>query len=135
MYLCRNGKESKGGKALAGLGGIKLFTQEQDLKLKNLLKRTYLRRWIGRLDGVGDDTEVYGNSEGKFFSRRSNSMDLARLVKMFVIHSLNSMTHACRFIVATHPNNIPLSCPSPYFKKFHKIVLFLRRFFVFVIVI
>ncbi|KAB1224755.1 hypothetical protein CJ030_MR1G017662, partial [Morella rubra] len=79
QLLQENGKESKGGKALAGLGGMKLFTQEQDMKLKNLLKRTYLRRWIGRLDGVGDDTEVYGNSEGKFFSRRSNSMDLARM--------------------------------------------------------
>lgn len=83
MHLCRKiGKETKEGKGLAGIGGLKLLTHERDGKLKNLLKRTYLRRWIGTLDVSGDDAEAYQNNEGKFFSKR-NSMDFARLVKIF----------------------------------------------------
>lgn len=85
MHFCRNiGKEIKQGKALVDIGGKKIVT-ERDGKLKNLLKRTYLGRWIGPLDVIGHEAEVHQNNEGKFFSRRSsNSMDFARLLKIFL---------------------------------------------------
>lgn len=75
--------------------GKKLDPYERDGKLTNLLKRTYLRRWIGALDGSGNKAEVYHSNEGKLFSRRSNSMDFARLVKIFLTLSLNCMMHDC----------------------------------------
>lgn len=71
------GMEIKQGKTLADIGGKKLVT-ERDGKLKNLLKRTYLGRWIGPLDIRRHEAEDQ-NNEGKFFSRRSNSMDFARM--------------------------------------------------------
>lgn len=74
--------EIKQGKTLADIGGKKLVT-ERDGKLKNLLKRTYLGRWIGPLDISRHEAEDQ-NNEGKFFSRRSNSMDFARLVNIFL---------------------------------------------------
>ena len=94
--LCRkSGQEVKRGNVLADIGGKKLLPFERDGKLKNLLKRTYLRRWIGTLDISGDEAEVYHNNEGKLFSGRSNSMDFARLVKIFVTLSLNCLMHYC----------------------------------------
>lgn len=75
----KSGQEVKRGNVLADIGGKKLLPFERDGKLKNLLKRTYLRRWIGTLDISGDEAEVYHNNEGKLFSGRSNSMDFARM--------------------------------------------------------
>ena len=56
-----------------------ILMKEIDAKLTNLLKRTYLRRWIGTLDGSGNEAEVYHNNEGKLFSRRSNSIGLCQV--------------------------------------------------------
>ncbi|XP_062176354.1 uncharacterized protein LOC133881440 isoform X2 [Alnus glutinosa] len=97
------GKEIKQGKALADIGGKKLVT-ERDGKLKNLLKRTYLGRWIGPLDVSGHEAEVHQNNEGKLFSRRSNSMDFARMKiehatlkeSMEIMEHLTSSIHRLR---------------------------------------
>jgi hypothetical protein len=106
-HFCRNiGKEITQVKALADIGGKKLVT-ERDGKLKNLLKRTYLGRWIGPLDVIGHEAEVHRNNEGKFFSRRSNSMDFARLLNFFFFFffvrlSLNCLMHDFRCVFLMH---------------------------------
>ncbi|KAE8008127.1 hypothetical protein FH972_004667 [Carpinus fangiana] len=97
------GKEVTQVKALADIGGKKLVT-ERDGKLKNLLKRTYLGRWIGPLDVIGHEAEAHRNNEGKFFSRRSNSMDFARMKvehatlkeSMEIMEHLTSSIHRLR---------------------------------------
>lgn len=91
----KSGQEIKQGKGLADIVGKKLVPYERDGKLTNLLKRTYLRRWIGTLDGSGNEAEVYHNNEGKLFSRRSNSMDFARMKieHATLKESMESMEH------------------------------------------
>ncbi|KAA8545768.1 hypothetical protein F0562_020781 [Nyssa sinensis] len=72
-------QEIKQGKLLADIGGKRIF-QERDGKLKNLLKKTYLRRWIGTLDPNGDEAEAHLNYEGNAANRRTNySLDFARM--------------------------------------------------------
>ncbi|XP_075673958.1 uncharacterized protein LOC142643291 isoform X4 [Castanea sativa] len=94
-YNRKSGQEIRQGKGLADIVGKKLDPYERDGKLTNLLKRTYLRRWIGTLDGSGNEAEVYQNNEGKLFSRRSNSMDFARMKieHATLKESMESMEH------------------------------------------
>ncbi|XP_057496676.1 uncharacterized protein LOC130781488 isoform X1 [Actinidia eriantha] len=66
------------GKLVPG-SGEKQFVQERDGRLKNLLKKSYLRHWIGTLDSPGDDAEARLNYEGNVSDRRSNNMDIARM--------------------------------------------------------
>ncbi|KAJ7967588.1 Myosin heavy chain-like protein [Quillaja saponaria] len=77
LLLENLGQQKKQGK-FADIGKSKLATHEQDGKLRNLLKKTYLRRWIGSIDVNGKETDD-PTIEGKFFCRRSNSMDFARM--------------------------------------------------------
>ncbi|KAL2460332.1 myosin heavy chain-related [Abeliophyllum distichum] len=50
----------------------------KDGRLKNLLKRTYLRNWVVGFDG--NHAEAHGNPEGNFTERKSNyNMDFARM--------------------------------------------------------
>ena len=76
----------KPGKLVAG-SGEKQFVQERDGRLKNLLKKSYLRHWIGKLDSPGDDAEAHLNYEGNVSDRRSNNMDIARFAQTFVMLS------------------------------------------------
>lgn len=72
--------DMKQGNFLADIGEKRNATLERDGKLKNLLKKTYLRRWIGALDYSGNQAEAHLNSEGNFSGRKSNySMDFARM--------------------------------------------------------
>ncbi|XP_052188136.1 putative WEB family protein At1g65010, chloroplastic isoform X2 [Diospyros lotus] len=48
---------------LAEIGGKKIVP-EKDGRLKNLLKKSYLRRWIGTLDSPGDEAETHMNYGG-----------------------------------------------------------------------
>ncbi|KAK4563393.1 hypothetical protein RGQ29_005780 [Quercus rubra] len=91
----KSGQEIKQGKGLADIVGRKLVPCDRDGKLTNLLKRTYLRRWVGTLDGSGNEAEVYHNNEGKLFGRRSNSMDFARMKieHATLKESMESMEH------------------------------------------
>uniref|UniRef100_A0A5B6YQB4 Putative myosin-10 isoform X1 n=1 Tax=Davidia involucrata TaxID=16924 RepID=A0A5B6YQB4_DAVIN len=70
--------EMKQGKLLADIGERRIF-QERDGRLKNLLKKTYLKRWIGTLDPNGDEAEAHLNYEGNVANRRANSLDFARM--------------------------------------------------------
>ncbi|CAK8539105.1 unnamed protein product [Lathyrus sativus] len=58
-------------------GERKLVIRESDGTLKNLLKKSYLRRWIDPLDTRGKEVVSNSNNEGKFI--RSNSVDFARM--------------------------------------------------------
>ncbi|XP_058778535.1 uncharacterized protein LOC131652633 isoform X2 [Vicia villosa] len=58
-------------------GERKLVIRESDGTLKNLLKKSYLRRWIDPLDARGKEVVSNSNNEGKFI--RSNSVDFARM--------------------------------------------------------
>lgn len=54
-------------------------SQEQDGKLRNILKKTYLNRWISK----SEDDAVYSHfpEDKTFYGRRSNhSMDFARFL-------------------------------------------------------
>ncbi|CAI8587284.1 unnamed protein product [Vicia faba] len=66
--------ESKQG---VGGGERKLVIRESDGTLKNLLKKSYLRRWIDPLDARGKEAISNSNNEGKLI--RSNSVDFARM--------------------------------------------------------
>ncbi|KAJ7946172.1 Myosin heavy chain-like protein [Quillaja saponaria] len=63
----------------AGIGESKLTTHERDGRFRNLMKKTYLRRWIGPVGVSGNEADVDPNIEGKLFTQRSNGMDFARM--------------------------------------------------------
>lgn len=57
----------KQGNVLAEVADRRLGTYERDGKLRNLLKKTYLKHWVGALDTRGNEAEA-----------QPNSMDFAR---------------------------------------------------------
>lgn len=69
-------------KGLFDTGERKVVTRERDGTLKYLLKKSYLRRWIGPppLDASGKEVDSSPDNEGKFFNQRSSSLDFARHV-------------------------------------------------------
>ncbi|KHG16396.1 hypothetical protein F383_22976 [Gossypium arboreum] len=54
--------EVKQGNVLAEVADRRIATYERDGKLKSLLKKTYLRRWVGALDTGGNEAEASPNS-------------------------------------------------------------------------
>ncbi|KAH1267848.1 hypothetical protein HKD37_01G002913 [Glycine soja] len=81
LLLEKFGHEPKQGKGVVNTGDRQLVTRERDGTLKNLLKKSYLRRWIGPLDVSGNEVDSSSNNEGKIFNHRSSSMDFARHVE------------------------------------------------------
>lgn len=81
----------KQGKVLTDVGEKRIATIERDGKLKNLLKKTYLKRWIGALDYSANQAETHLSNEGNFSGRKSScSMDFARSWKTLeVLDSMN----------------------------------------------
>ncbi|XP_059653003.1 uncharacterized protein LOC132300087 isoform X1 [Cornus florida] len=87
--------ETKQGKLSTAIGE-KSIVQGRDGRLKNLLKKTYLRRWVGTLDLNGGEAEAHLNSEGLATNRMSNySIDFARMKveNATLKESLESMDH------------------------------------------
>ncbi|WJX54557.1 hypothetical protein P8452_40426 [Trifolium repens] len=76
-------------------GERKLVIRERDGTLKNLLKKSYLKRWIGPLDVSGKEVDSSPNNEGNFFNQRSNSVDFARMKieNATLKESMDSMEH------------------------------------------
>lgn len=64
-----------------------ITAHDRDGKLKNLLKKTYLGRWVGRLDPDGDQSGVAANNnESSPMNKRPNySVVLARSVLVFLM--------------------------------------------------
>ncbi|KAB2087974.1 hypothetical protein ES319_A04G142300v1 [Gossypium barbadense] len=54
--------EVKQGNVLAEVADRRIATYERDGKLKSLLKKTYLRHWVGALDTGGNEAEALPNS-------------------------------------------------------------------------
>lgn len=81
MLFCRKViQEIKQGNPLPGTGE-KRIVQDRDGKLKNILKKTYFRKWIDPQDASGIEavTDLY--KEGTTREKVSNlSMDSARYV-------------------------------------------------------
>jgi len=70
--------ETKQGKLLAEAGENRI--QERVGSLKNLLKKTYLKRWVGAIDSPGNEAEAHLNYEGKLGDKRANyRLDVARM--------------------------------------------------------
>lgn len=57
-----------------------LATRERDGTLKSMLKKSYLKRWIGPMDVGGKEIDSSQNNEGKLFNQRSSSVEFARHV-------------------------------------------------------
>ncbi|KAF8013926.1 hypothetical protein BT93_I1706 [Corymbia citriodora subsp. variegata] len=73
------GSEMRQGRVLASTGEKKIAAHQQDGKLRNLIKRTYLRRWITAGD-FGGAVEAHPSSDGNISGRKSSdSMDIARM--------------------------------------------------------
>ncbi|XP_073220788.1 uncharacterized protein [Cicer arietinum] len=60
-------------------GERNLVIRERDGTLKNLLKKSYLRRWISPVDVGGKEVDSSPDNEGKSFIQRSSSVDFARM--------------------------------------------------------
>ncbi|KAI4298577.1 hypothetical protein L6164_032119 [Bauhinia variegata] len=89
------GHGTKQGKAVVETGERKLVIHEKDGRLRNLLKKTYLRRWVGPQDASGNEIENDPNYEGKFFNWRSSNIDSARMKIEYATlkESMESMQH------------------------------------------
>ncbi|XP_068467776.1 spindle pole body component 110 isoform X3 [Phaseolus vulgaris] len=79
LLLEKLGSEPNQGKCVVNIGDRNFVTRERDGTLKNLLKKSYLRRWIAPLDVSGNEVDSSSNNEGKIFNHQSSSsMDFAR---------------------------------------------------------
>ncbi|XP_058190245.1 uncharacterized protein LOC131307641 isoform X2 [Rhododendron vialii] len=86
--------EMKQGKVLAEVGENRI--QERVGNLKNLLKRTYLKRWVGTFNSPGNEAEANLNYEGNLGDKGSKyRMDVARMKieNATLKESLESMEH------------------------------------------
>ncbi|XP_011002132.1 PREDICTED: myosin-3 isoform X2 [Populus euphratica] len=79
-FLCDNGER-------------RLSNHERDGRIRNLLKRTYLRRWMGMLDR--NEAQASTSGAGSFSGKRSNDMDFARMKieNATLNESMESMDH------------------------------------------
>lgn len=107
MDLCRKlgghvDKES----LLAEIGDKKPDTQDRDGRLRNLLKKANLKRWVGTLDFRGNEAEVHMDGEGNFSSKKFNSIDFAR----FVNNSCNLSCIVFILFIGFFYANSPLIC-------------------------
>ncbi|XP_047338224.1 uncharacterized protein LOC124941897 isoform X2 [Impatiens glandulifera] len=86
--------EEKQGKLLARIGESTML-QEREGRMKNLLKKTYLKRWIGILDSRGEETSGHLNYEANANSRSTTHMDMVRMriENATLRESLESMDH------------------------------------------
>ncbi|KAJ0078164.1 hypothetical protein Patl1_37372 [Pistacia atlantica] len=85
----------KQGKDWAEIGESRLVTPDRDGRLRNLLKKTYLRRWIGAQDLSGQETQARLNNAGDMTARSTSSMDFARMKieNATLKESMESMEH------------------------------------------
>ncbi|KAH9695144.1 Myosin heavy chain-like protein [Citrus sinensis] len=90
--ICNEMKEEK---VLAGNGEKRIVIPERDGRLRNLLKKTNLRRWIGTLDFSGNEGQADLNIREGISTRRSNSIDFARMriENATLKESLENMDH------------------------------------------
>ncbi|OVA05881.1 hypothetical protein BVC80_1701g14 [Macleaya cordata] len=90
--------ETKQENFLADNGDKSITSHEREVgKLKNLLKKTYLSRWVGRLDPSGNEAGgQMNNKQGSLVNNKSNySVDFARMKveNATLKESIESMEH------------------------------------------
>ncbi|OMO63367.1 hypothetical protein COLO4_32503 [Corchorus olitorius] len=80
----KSSNEMKQGSVLSEVSDRRISTYEKDGKLRNLLKKTYLSRWVGAVDARGNE-----------FEAQPNSMDFARMriENATLKESMESMDH------------------------------------------
>lgn len=63
-----------------------IAVHEREGRLKNLLKKTYLKRWMGN-DHSQHDTDIYGSSGESNPTNKKDfkSMDFARFIVMLIV--------------------------------------------------
>ncbi|XP_050210515.1 uncharacterized protein LOC126660860 isoform X2 [Mercurialis annua] len=73
----------------------RLVAHDKDGRLKNLLKRTYLNRWMGTSGFGGNEEETHPTNEGDFFGQLSSGIDHARMKieNATLRESMESMEH------------------------------------------
>ncbi|GLU09044.1 hypothetical protein SLE2022_259230 [Rubroshorea leprosula] len=92
----KTSNEMKQGNPLDETGEKRIGTNERHGRLRNLLKKTYLRRWVGTLDNGGNETEAHPNNDGDLSDRMfSMSMDFAgmKIENAMLKESIESMEH------------------------------------------
>uniref|UniRef100_A0A2C9VIZ4 Uncharacterized protein n=1 Tax=Manihot esculenta TaxID=3983 RepID=A0A2C9VIZ4_MANES len=105
------GHGNQQGNILTDSGEKRLVPHEKDGRLRSLLKKTYLTRWIGTTDISGNEEDARLNTEGNFSSRKSNSLDFARMKieyatlkeSMECIEHLTSSIHRLRLALLKVP--------------------------------
>lgn len=105
QVLQENGNQDKRqGQACAATGGQRIV-QDRDGKLKNLLKKTYLRHWVGNIDSDTDNADTHLDYEGNFNQKKStSSVDVARIKieNAALRESLESMEHLTSSVRKLH---------------------------------
>ncbi|CAN6685505.1 unnamed protein product [Malus baccata var. baccata] len=91
----RIGQERNRENLRAEIGDRKVITHERDGRLKSLLKKTYLSRWVGNVDFRGREAASGLNVEGNLSGKRSDSMEFARMkIEIATLQeSMGSMEH------------------------------------------
>ncbi|XP_070661980.1 uncharacterized protein [Malus domestica] len=91
----RMGQETNRENLPAEIGERKVVTHERDGRLKSLLKKTYLSRWVGNVDFRGHEAAGGLNVEGNLSGKGSNSMEFARMkIEIATLQeSMGSMEH------------------------------------------
>lgn len=100
-------------KPLPDIGGKRAINSEKDGKLRNLLKKTYLRRWIGT-DFSGAGIGAQSNNEG--IKKSSSDMDFARMrienatlkESLYSIEHLTSSVHRLRLSLVKAKESISI---------------------------
>ncbi|XP_068320944.1 uncharacterized protein [Pyrus communis] len=79
----------------AEIGDRKVVTHERDGRLKSLLKKTYLSRWVANVDFRGREAASGLNVEGNLSGKRFDSMEFARMkIEIATLQeSMGSMEH------------------------------------------
>ncbi|XP_057450330.1 uncharacterized protein LOC130741435 isoform X2 [Lotus japonicus] len=85
LLLEKLGHNTRQGKGVVDIGERKLVTHEREGALKNLLNKSYLKRWIGPLAVTGNEVDGSPNNEGKIFNQRPSSVDFARLMLTYMV--------------------------------------------------
>lgn len=90
--------ETRQGKDIVPIRGNKLNVQDQDGKLRNIFKKTYLNRWIGNTIDFGRSAvESRFINEGNISGRKTNNgMEFARFVELLACQ-VSSSAHLLTF--------------------------------------
>ncbi|CAN6554765.1 unnamed protein product [Malus baccata var. baccata] len=96
----RMGQETNRENLPAEIGERKVVTHERDGRLKSLLRKTYLSRWVGNVDFRGHEAAGGLNVEGNLSGKGSNSMEFARMkIEIATLQeSMGSMEHLTRTV-------------------------------------